>query len=219
MKRTTIVAATLVALAVLTAGAGAATRFLITNVGQIKPSVRAQLRGHQGPQGPRGPQGAQGVPGAPGAVLGKVANAANADHATNADHLGGQPASNFLTTDNRIGTNGIVKAAGTAGGNTVTLFTVGPFTITMTCTKTGSGTSLMNNASSSEPNSELDGTLVPTAGTTSDVGHIATTTEPAENNDVNDDFEAPSGAEAILVVAEGVNSLGTDCWANWIGLH
>ena len=146
----------------------------------------------------------------------------NADHATNAgnaSNLGGQPASNFLTTGNRIGTNGIVKAAGTAGGNTVTLFTVGPFTITMTCTKTGSGTSLMNNASSSEPNSVLDGTLVPTAGTTSDVGHIATTTIPDENNDVNDDFEAPSGAEAILVVAEGVNSLGTDCWANWIGLH
>ena len=82
MKRTTILAAALVALAVLTAGAGAATRFVITNIGQIKPSVRAQLRGNRGPrgftgpqglpgvQGPtsaQGPQGTKGIPGAPGA--------------------------------------------------------------------------------------------------------------------------------------------------------
>ncbi len=79
MKRTTIVAVALVALAVLTAGAGAASRFAITNIGQIKPSVRADLRGHHGPRGftgpqgppgvrgPQGIQGAQGVPGVPGA--------------------------------------------------------------------------------------------------------------------------------------------------------
>jgi Collagen triple helix repeat (20 copies) len=82
MKRTMILAGALVVLAVLTAGAGAATRFVITNIGQIKPSVRTQLRGHQGPrgftgpqglpgvQGPtgaQGPQGTTGIPGAPGA--------------------------------------------------------------------------------------------------------------------------------------------------------
>ena len=82
MRRTTILAATLVGLAVLTAGAGAATRFVITNIGQIKQSVRAQLRGNRGPRGftgpqglrgvqglagAQGPQGTQGIPGAPGA--------------------------------------------------------------------------------------------------------------------------------------------------------
>ena len=82
MKRTTILAGALVALAILTAGAGAATRFAITNIGQIKPSVRAQLRsnrglrgftgprglpGVQGPTGAQGPQGTKGTPGAPGA--------------------------------------------------------------------------------------------------------------------------------------------------------
>ena len=81
MKRTTLLAAALVALAVVTAGAGAATRFVIANIGQIKPSVRAQLRGNpgprgftgpqglpgvQGPTGAQGPQGAKGIPGAPG---------------------------------------------------------------------------------------------------------------------------------------------------------
>ena len=82
MKRTTILAVALVAMAVLTAGAGAATRFAITNIGQIKPSVRAQLRsnrglrgftgprglpGVQGPTGMHGSQGTKGTPGAPGA--------------------------------------------------------------------------------------------------------------------------------------------------------
>ena len=67
MKRTTILAVALVALAVLTAGAGAATRFVITNIGQIKPSVRAQLRSHQGPRGFTGPQGLPGVQGPTGA--------------------------------------------------------------------------------------------------------------------------------------------------------
>lgn len=67
MKRTTIVAAALVALALITAGAGAATRLVITNIGQIKPSVRAQLRSNQGPRGFTGPQGLPGAPGATGA--------------------------------------------------------------------------------------------------------------------------------------------------------
>jgi hypothetical protein len=66
MKRTTIIAAALVAGAVLAAGAGAATHFAITNISQIKPSVRAQLRGQQGPRGLNGPQGLPGVQGATG---------------------------------------------------------------------------------------------------------------------------------------------------------
>ena len=147
-------------------------------------------------------------------------NATNATTAANATELGGQPASSYLTTASRIGTPGIVKEAATAGGNTVTLFTVGPFTVTMVCTNTGTGPSLKLMATSSENNSVLNGSLVTTAGTSTDVGpDLGASTTFHESDDVNDDFEAPSGAQAILVGAVGTNSLGTDCWANWVGLH
>jgi hypothetical protein len=175
--------------------------------------------------------------------LGKVPSAKNADHATsansattatsatsatsatnanNASNLGGQPASNFLTTASRIGTNGVVKVPGTASGNTVTLFSVGPFTVTLTCTKTGSGTTLSESGTSTEAGSDIDGNFVATAGTahTLNQGQItAATTSPSTTNNENIDFEAPSGAQAVLVGATGVNSLGADCWANWAGIH
>jgi hypothetical protein len=65
--RSTTITAVLTALVVLTTGAAAASRFVITDAGQIKPSVRAQLRGNQGPRGFTGAQGPQGVRGMTGA--------------------------------------------------------------------------------------------------------------------------------------------------------
>jgi hypothetical protein len=164
--------------------------------------------------------------------LGKVPSAANADHATladtattatNATNLGGQPAASYLTTASRIGTNGLAKASGTATGNTVTLFTVGPFTVKMTCTKTASGTTVSLSGTSTEASSDINGNLVATAGTAQDLGSTTDVNTPtsgfAQRDNVNIDFEAPSGAQAVLAGADGVNSFGTDCWANWAGIH
>jgi hypothetical protein len=149
-------------------------------------------------------------------------NANNANNATNASELGGKSASSYLTTGNRIGTNGVVKESASSTGNTVTLFSVGPFTVTMTCTSSGSGTALKLNGQSTENGSDLNGTLNVPANTSTDLGgtvDIAATTSASTRDDVNIDFEAPSGAQAVLIGATGVNSLGADCWANWVGIH
>ena len=82
ISTTTLIAS--VALFFSLAGTGvAASHYLITSVGQIKPSVRHALKGAQGPAGPAGPagatgqQGPQGIQGAsgpqgPAGVLGSV---------------------------------------------------------------------------------------------------------------------------------------------------
>jgi hypothetical protein len=177
--------------------------------------------------------------------LGTVPNATNANHATsatsatsaisatsatnagNAAALNGQPASSYLTTSNKIGTNGIVSTRGSSVGTNVTLFKTGPFTISMTCTKAASGGMALNLfGSSTEANSMINGTLVNTANTPADLidtdipqGGAAPPTKAQEINNLNIDFEAPSGAQAVLAGADGVNSLNTDCWANWVALH
>jgi hypothetical protein len=83
--------------------------------------------------------------------------------AKNADELGGRPASAYLGGGSggggQIGTNGVVKTAGSPNGTKVTLFTSGPFTVTMTCTDDGTDTSSEIDASSSEDQSDLNGTF------------------------------------------------------------
>lgn len=163
--------------------------------------------------------------------LGKVNSAKHADSATtattatnagNANTVGGQGASAFLPVSSRIGTNGIKTSSGSAGGTNTTLFVTGPFTVTMTCTTSGSGTALTLSGSSSEANSDINGQLVPTANTPTDLGtttDVPATTGFDSKDDVNIDLEAPSGREALLVGADGVNSMGAACWANWAGIH
>jgi hypothetical protein len=57
------------ALFVALGGTAVANGWVITRIGQIKPSVRHQLRGNVGPQGSAGPAGATGPAGIPGVVI------------------------------------------------------------------------------------------------------------------------------------------------------
>ena len=148
--------------------------------------------------------------------------AKTATTAANANELGGQPASYYEQAAGRTGTRGIISVNGTAGGAAVQLFTIGPFSVSMTCGRNAAGqVSLTLTGNSSIAGSDLNGNLNIGAGAVTDLGpdvDIAATTAPQTANDVTMDFEAPGGAEAIVSGATGVNSLGADCWANFAGI-
>jgi len=151
--------------------------------------------------------------------------------AKNADELGGKPASAYLGGGgggggggaSTVGTNGVVKTSGSLNGTTVTLFTSGPFTVTMTCTDDGSNTSSVINASSTEDQSDLNGTFAD-ANTATDTGADV---EPTPDGTAGSLFApatialvAPSGASAIVNGMAGVGSLGTTgCWADFTGVR
>jgi hypothetical protein len=154
--------------------------------------------------------------------------------AKNADELGGKPASSYLESGSgggsggggggtsEVGTNGVVKTAGSVNGTTVTLFTSGPFKVTMTCTDDGTETSSEIDASSSEDQSDLDG-LFADANTPTDTGYdvdaIPDGTPGSLFEPATLTLVAPSGASVIVNGTAGVNSFGTACWAEFVGVH
>jgi hypothetical protein len=149
-------------------------------------------------------------------------HAASASSADNAASLGGRPASSFLTTGSRVGTNGIARVGDASGpGAEVTLFSQGPFTVTMTCTRASNGdTSLKISVTSSESNSDLDGDLNQPPNSPLDLFNISATSVPSESSNVPLSLEAPSGAEVVMVGSYGVDSLNVTngCWANFAGI-
>ncbi len=60
------ITATMALIFAMSGSALAASHYLITSLGQIKPTVQKQLKGKTGPAGPSGAQGAQGAAGATG---------------------------------------------------------------------------------------------------------------------------------------------------------
>lgn len=97
-------------------------------------------------------------------------NAVNATNAVDATKLAGQPASDYLSSASRIGTNGIIKTSVSATdpspATAVPLFSSGPFSVTMSCARTfdhqgNPETYVAVQASSGEPDSVLDGQLEP----------------------------------------------------------
>jgi hypothetical protein len=143
--------------------------------------------------------------------------------AKNAEELGGKPASSYGGGGaGEIGTNGVDKTAGSMNGTTVTLFTSGPFKVTMICTDDGTNTSSEIDASSSEDQSDLNGTFAD-ANTPTDTGADV---EPTPDGTPGSLFAptpialvAPSGASVFVTGMAGVGSFGTGCWADFTGVH
>ena len=94
----------------------------------------------------------------------------------------------------------------------MTLFTSGPFTVTMTCTDDGTNTSSEIDASSTEDQSDLNGTFAD-ANTPTDTGaDVAPTPDGTPGSlfaPATIALVAPSGASAIVTGMAGVGSLGT----------
>jgi hypothetical protein len=155
----------------------------------------------------------------------KLSELGTVPKAKNADELGGKPASAYLgggggVGGSQIGTNGVVKTPASANGTTVTLFTSGPFKVTMTCINDGTSTSSQIDASSSEDQSDLNGTFA-SANTPTDTGADV---EPTPDGTPGSLFApatialvAPSGATAVVTGISGVGSFGTGCWADFTG--
>lgn len=154
----------------------------------------------------------------------KVSSLGTVPTAKNAEELAGRPASAYLGggsgTGGQIGTNGVVKTAGSANGTKVTLFTSGPFTVTMTCTDDGTETSSEIDASSSEAQSDLNGEFAD-ANTPTDTGVDVSATPDGTAGSLfapqTIALVAPSGATAIVTGIAGVESFGTGCWADFTG--
>ncbi|HUA04342.1 MAG TPA: hypothetical protein VMB27_10595 [Solirubrobacteraceae bacterium] len=145
--------------------------------------------------------------------------------AKNADELGGKPPSAYLGGGSggggsQIGTNGVVKTAGSPNGTKVTLFTSGPFTVTMTCTDDGTETSSEVDASSSEDQSDLNGTFADAnTPTDTDEDIFGTPDGTSSSTPATIALVAPSGASAIVTGIVGAQSFGTACWADLTGVH
>jgi hypothetical protein len=147
--------------------------------------LSADFKAGQLPAGPQGPRGPEGPKGEQG------------------------PAG---TVPGFVSTNGVVKLS---VGQSKTIWSYGPFTITGTCTDNGGGDfSITLSAASTEANSALYGT----EGTSNPSVDSASGTSFASDFNTNIDFAAPSGAALDVVVHIGVHSLGADCWVAGFGI-
>ncbi len=144
-----------------------------------------------------------------------ASSATNATHAGNADTVGGLPASAFVPASKFVASNGLIKMAGTPTGNTRTIISSSPLSVTVTCTKSAGNVTLSMDTHSSEANSVLEGTQ----GTSLNVEHLGPVSTFADDWNTNIDMAAPSGATLDFVESVGINSLGTDCWVHFFGVH
>ena len=130
--------------------------------------------------------------------LGSLGQVPNARHAGNADELGGHPASAFALGSSEVTRSGLVTAN---GGQTVTLGSFGPFTVSLTCNDDGGGTfdaAIM--ATSSSSNSEVFGSPM-TAGTPQQIDDAGPDSQFEDNaGGTFEDFVAPPDAYQVYLI-------------------
>jgi hypothetical protein len=130
--------------------------------------------------------------------------------ANNANSLGGKPASVYAAAGNIV-RSGLIRAS---KGQTVTILTSGPFTLSLKCVDAGAGkTEDIFQASSTEA-SLLDSS---TQLTTREV-ETHESAAGSSSTGTSRSFIAPSGAVLEGVSNDGVNLLGADCFASFSGL-
>ncbi|MBV9803253.1 MAG: hypothetical protein JO130_08695 [Solirubrobacterales bacterium] len=138
--------------------------------------------------------------------LSSLGQVPSAKHATNAEELGGHPASAFVQGASTVVHSGLVTAA---GGQTVTLGTFGPFTVSLQCNDDGGGTfdsAVMVTSSSS--NSEAAGNAL-TAGTAQEIDDAGPDSQFSDNaGGTLEDFVAAPGAYEAYVI-DGIFMPGT----------
>jgi Collagen triple helix repeat (20 copies) len=140
------VAATLALLFAMSGGALAANHYLIHSTKQISPAVLKKLKGHAGRTGRTGATGATGKEGAPGkeGLQGK-------EGAPGKDGAEGNP--HTIRWRTSVATPG----ASSAEPHTVTLASVGPFTVTGHCYESGEETDAATYIATSETGSFAQG--------------------------------------------------------------
>jgi hypothetical protein len=139
-----------------------------------------------------------------------AATATIAVNAQNASALAGRPPSAFESSSQVIHT-GLVT---TNAGNTVTVASFPPFTMTLVCSSSGTIRSDIE-VSSSEAGSLAAQTLLPTPGLPVRVIGDSAPIGTLRDNDSNVfEFLAPSGKSYQGLLAFGENFAGHDCFAN-----
>lgn len=147
-------------------------------------------------------------------VATSATNAVNATTATsatvagtavNSEELGGSAASAFEPS-NIFFRSGLITAT---SGNTASLLTFGPFTLTLKCVAgTAGAVDGEIDATSTQANSDGYGTVMTTAGTSYTMVSVGSSTTADENDDNAADFLTPSGPQYLADLTVGENELG-----------
>lgn len=145
--------------------------------------------------------------------LSSLGQVPSAKTAANAQQLGGHPASYFVPGASTVSHSGLMTAN---GGQTVTLGTFGPFTVSLKCNDDGGGTFDSEiDVTSTAQNSEAFDTAL-TAGTPEQIGDAGPDSELADNagGTLVDFVNAPNAWMGYLIDAVFMPGTNAPCAAS-----